>query len=303
LKFDFVVSHFRENIKWIEGLKGESIGRIFVYTKGDRFPDVDNEKIVHFYLPNVGRESHTYIWHFVNNFEPDRSDFTFFLQGSPHGMNPRSILEWARACEDFNLDFTLNYRISSPYDFLSAGRIRSWAGETRPAECDVRCWCDKYVKEGASMKDIPIFWNACFGVSSRCLAGADRSKLIAIQQKELSDLNPECGHFCERLWFYMFGIDLVYDGTLPDGFWHFWGGHDGSRHHGIMRLMEDGSVGLYNNHNERKWEREGESIILLDGNGRKTCVMDRVSDEEYSGRFLGSSNSIHKISRRHEIEK
>lgn len=33
-------------------------------------------------LPNIGRESHTYLTHIVNNY-PDFTDFTVFLQGSP----------------------------------------------------------------------------------------------------------------------------------------------------------------------------------------------------------------------------
>jgi len=298
VKFDIVVAHYREDVRWIQGLDHPSIRRVLLYTKGDPSSDMNGGRVKHMYLPNVGRESHTYIWHCANNLEPGDSDFVFFVQGSPHGMGAEKIKEWIEVVESRGLDHTLNYRICSPYDFLSAGRIRSWAGPTTAAESDVKGWCDKYVKKDARMKSIPIFWNACFGVSSARILSASRIRLATIHQKELSTLNPECGHYCERLWYYIFGLDVPKATSLPEGFWNFYGGENGERHHGIVMLDDSGRIRFYDHFNERTWRMEGDSVIFMDGKGEATAIMKRTSDDEYLGRFLKGDRSVHRISRK-----
>lgn len=301
MKFDVVIAHYRENLNWIRGLNHPSIRRVFVYTKGPVVADLSGETVSHSYLPNVGRESHTYLWHSVHNFrdisEGRMADFTFFVQGSPHSMNAARIGEWIEEVERGGLSFTLNYRLSSPFDFLSSGRCRSWAGETSPSDCDVGEWCERHVKSGADLTRIPIFWNACFGVSSERIVASGRDRMARIQQEQLATLNPECGHFCERLWYHIFTMDSSPAYAPEDDLWDFWGGPDGNRHYGTIRLREDGRIGLYDNFNERSWKRDGESILLLDERGSTTSRLDMKSEDEYSGSFLGRGRSVHKITR------
>jgi len=301
LKFDVVIAHYRESLFWVRSLNHPSIRRVFVYTKGPVVADLSDAKVEHSYLPNVGRESHTYLWHCVHNFHRiecgDMADFTFFVQGSPHSMNALKIGEWIEEVERSRLSHTLNYRASSPYDFLASGRCRSWAGDTSPAGCDVKEWCDMHVTKDADFSSMPIFWNACFGVSSDRIVASERGRMAHIQQEELSTLNPECGHFCERLWYHIFRMESSRQHDSDEGLWDFWGGPDGSRHYGAMRLREDGRVGLYENFNERLWRREGDSIFLLNESGKTTSILKKKSDEEYEGAFLGLGGSIHRITR------
>lgn len=300
MKFDIVIAHYRENLNWIKGLKHPSIRRVFVYTKGPVFDDLSSEAVSHSYLPNVGRESHTYLWHSVHNFrdisDGKMGDFTFFVQGSPHSMNATKIGEWIDEVEKRSLSFTLNYRLSSPFDFLSSGRCRSWAGETSPSECDVGEWCERHVKKEAKLTRIPIFWNACFGVSSERIAASGRDRMARIQQKQLDTLNPECGHFCERLWYHIFTMESAPMYEPDEGLWDFWGGRDGSKHYGIMRLRKDGTIGLYDHFNERKWEMVGDSIRFLDESNAPSCVLHKKSDDEFLGVHVGGG-SVHKITR------
>jgi hypothetical protein len=118
-----------------------------------------------------------------------------------------------------------------------------------------------------------------------------------IQQAELSTLNPECGHFCERLWYHIFRMDSARPYGSEDGLWDFWGGPDGFRHYGVMRLRPDGRIGLYDNFNERSWRMEGTQIHLLDERGKTTSILDKKSDDEYQGPFLGRGGSAHRITR------
>lgn len=300
MKFDVVIAHYKEDLDWIRGLDHPSIRKVFVYSKSIPAKDLSSERVEHRYLTNVGRESHTYLWHCVHSrTEMEKSlsaDFTFFVQGSPHAMDAKAIKDWMELVESTGMDFTHNYRVSDPREFLDGGRCRTWGGPTYPSDMTINEWCERYVREGATGR-FPIFWNACFGVSTRCLLRCERPRLVTLIQQELSSLNPECGHFCERLWYYIFNMDSAPKIELPDDTWHFWGGPGGANHYGIMKLNADGTVGVYRNPNESLWRAEGSSIVLMNANMEPTSVLERTSASEYSGPFLGGQNSLHRLTR------
>lgn len=300
MKFDIVIAHYKEDLGWTRELEHPSIRRVFIYSKSRPPRDLSSERVEHRYLTNVGRESHTYLWHCVHSWgDMERGlsgDFTFFVQGSPHAMDADAIKDWIALIEATGMDFTQNYRVSSPHDFLDGGRCRNWAGATHPANMGVTEWCDKYVREGTPDR-FPIFWNACFGVSTKCLLRCDRSKFVTLIQQELATLNPECGHFCERLWYYIFGMESADKADLPWDTWHFLGGPDGTNHYGLIRLNPDGTVGVYKNPNESRWRAEGSSIVLMNSKMEPTSVLERKSEDEYSGPFLKGSNSMHRLVR------
>jgi hypothetical protein len=67
-----VVARFNENLEWLKSIKYP----FTVYNKGD---EIDIPSIR---LENIGRESHTYITHIINNYD-NLDDWTCFLQGNP----------------------------------------------------------------------------------------------------------------------------------------------------------------------------------------------------------------------------
>lgn len=300
MKFDIVIAHYKERLEWIRGLDHPSIRKIYVYSKSNPDFDLSSDFFEHSCLTNVGRESHTYLWHCVHNWhrmsEGSMGDFTFFLQGSPHGMGRKEITDWIGTVEEGRLDFTHNYRVSDPHDFLVNGRCLSWGTPTQQAEANLDGWCNKYVRKTDILGRMPVFWNACFGVSTACVLKSDRRRLATLAQEELSTLNPECGHFCERLWYYIFSMDSAPAKELPGDVWQFWGGHDGGRHYGAIRLNPDGTIGLYDNRNERAWRMEGNSLVILDQESKPTSILERKSDDEYSGPFIGGG-SLHRLTR------
>lgn len=298
IKVDLVVAHYREGLSWIEKVDDERIRRIFVYTKGEKPPALKNGKVVNMRLENVGRESHTYLRHCVDQYEAMKggsTDFVFFLQGNPHGMDDKRVSEWIDCVAENNLKHTLNFRISSPFDFLNNGRCRTWAGATEPAAFDVKGWCEEFVRADAKFDEVPIFWNACFGVSVDRILSNPPEKYRRIAEKELSSINPECGHYCERLWYYIFNMDEAGDKVVLDDFYEFWGGADGRKHYGTVRLKLDGSIGLYSHQNESFWRSEGESIVIMDRSRKTTSILNKVREGEYEGHFLGAGKSLHRL--------
>lgn len=78
---DIIVSHYNENLKWISNLT--TYNNFYLYSKGTVYQE-------HIKLKNIGRESHTYFYHIVNNYD-NLSDWSFFVQGNPFDHEKRMI--------------------------------------------------------------------------------------------------------------------------------------------------------------------------------------------------------------------
>ena len=84
-----IVAKYKEDLSWTKSLKNKY--NIFVYDKNNNFSkddfDIDpvyrndNNKIF-CSLPNIGRESHTYLYHIVKNYHK-LNDINIFIQGNP----------------------------------------------------------------------------------------------------------------------------------------------------------------------------------------------------------------------------
>ena len=84
---EIVISHFCEKLDWLKSFK--SINKI-IYEKGtvkkQNCPiyrqdiKVENLKVTR--LDNIGRESHTYLYHIINNYN-NLAEHTVFVQGNP----------------------------------------------------------------------------------------------------------------------------------------------------------------------------------------------------------------------------
>jgi len=73
MKTEIVVARYNEDLSWLKNLP-KSI-KITIYNKGN--DDIEYSFIK---LPNVGRESHTYLHHIINNYDK-LADQTIFCQG------------------------------------------------------------------------------------------------------------------------------------------------------------------------------------------------------------------------------
>ena len=64
MRKSLIISRFNENIGWLEEIKGF---KIIIYNKGKKLSNKKYKKIIN--LNNVGRESHTWLFHIVENYE------------------------------------------------------------------------------------------------------------------------------------------------------------------------------------------------------------------------------------------
>lgn len=87
---DIIVARYKENIDWLNTISDSiKIRKIFIYDKGsNNYSDHLHSKWSITYLPNVGRESNTYLYHIINHYDSLNS-LNLFLQGNPydHSIN------------------------------------------------------------------------------------------------------------------------------------------------------------------------------------------------------------------------
>ncbi|CAM9690842.1 unnamed protein product, partial [Phaeothamnion confervicola] len=101
-RVELVVAHFKEDLGWlndlVESCPLNSMFLATVYEKGGS-SEIDADKssqslVQHKVLKNVGRETHTYLSHIIENYYK-LADVTAFVQGKPsdHSMTIKTDLE------------------------------------------------------------------------------------------------------------------------------------------------------------------------------------------------------------------
>ena len=75
MKNSIIVSRYDEDISWLEEYQDFNI---YIYNKGRNLETKLSEKVEN--LPNVGRESHTWIYHIIKNYN-NLDSVNIFLQG------------------------------------------------------------------------------------------------------------------------------------------------------------------------------------------------------------------------------
>ena len=85
--FEIVIARYQENLDWVDEIPKELYNHITIYNKGDDMKNtIPNSTLIK--LPNYGRESHTYLYHVINNYN-NLADVTLFLPGSVHSREDK----------------------------------------------------------------------------------------------------------------------------------------------------------------------------------------------------------------------
>lgn len=243
---DLVIARYKEDLTWLgnvidylsERYSGEL--RVFIYEKsGEQLSDhgLDNSKctVRSEGLPNIGRESHTYLHHICKMYNDYVNDIEIravvFLQGSIQEHLDQFKVMCFKGCGDacalvdaFVNDVSCMGSTTSfakTHEFLGGNRAhygfkidahngaRLTSFERRPFGDWFK---DVFSDRGFSIKqDEPLVWwlAGLFGISNKLIVknrGVEfyRNLLDVVLPK---DVNPEIGHFFERSWVYVFGLD------------------------------------------------------------------------------------------------
>lgn len=184
--YHIVVARYKEDTSWLNG---------YPYVKIYNKYSGPNK------LPNIGRESHTYLKYIIDNYD-DLPNRVFFTQGSmsEHAKNP--IEYYIDSTDKITGEFFPQRGIHTFGN--GTGRV-GWP-QLYNDELDFFDWFNKYIDKDIDVKNSDITWvvGAIFSVR--------RDMILSRPKKFYEDLisqfpdhpDPEIGHYFERSWYYIF---------------------------------------------------------------------------------------------------
>ena len=202
-KYEFVIAHYNENFDWLKAYADNC----HIYNKNRRTESMDLDFYQWESLPNVGRESHTYLYHIISNY--DRlADITVFLQGSI--SNHKSLVY-------NNISFYVHEARKKGISVSSQSKLTTWGRIAHFGHWKNDLDHGRLVKSKFTLGE---FWSTIFGTPHpneiTCFYGANfgvRKSQILVHPKMFYERiiqfvnynqNPEEGHYFERLWYSMF---------------------------------------------------------------------------------------------------
>ena len=202
-KNQIVIARYNENLEWLSKFKDIAI----VYNKGSYCSSLNKFNVIS--LPNIGRESHTYLYHIINNYD-NLSERTIFFQGK---INDHKVLE----LEDYfgtnnfigKLEFVNLNLLYKKIEHYGKWKTEYLSGDMRPAYLTPIEWLTRIIgiklnDEIMTIKKIKMVWGANFSVSKDTIL--QKPKIFyenAIRLLE-NHVNPEEGHYFERTWHTIF---------------------------------------------------------------------------------------------------
>lgn len=218
-QFEFVIARYDEDINWTKALKSNRT----IYNKGSDLDDIDCIK-----LQNVGRESHTYLWHITKNYD-HLADITLFSQGSINedtfnikwlkkgsGWERRLVKDTVLSCRLLknNILFTTPFIETSVRGLDKQNRIKffgKWlnelkSGRMKDSEYDFKSWMDKFVftRHKFHVKQIKWSPHALFYVNKDLIRSNPKEYYESLLSFVDNHINPMEGHYFERAWFHIF---------------------------------------------------------------------------------------------------
>ena len=201
-----IIARYNEDLDW---LKKHKDFKITVYNKGELLSDNKFFKVIN--LENKGRESHTWLYHIVNNYY-HLNKINIFLQGTIDDLNCmvyknpndylKKITKYGFSVSRYGLlgPFHWDWNVNINKDIRYK---KQWENnEISKSDIGFRNFSKNL------FPDIPLFvatsYSGCFAVTNEIIRQHD----LLFYQKLLDLLsqhkNPIEGHYMERLWCYMF---------------------------------------------------------------------------------------------------
>lgn len=202
LKWEIVVARYKENPSVFEPFNGITT----IYNKGSKILGKCKIEV----LPNVGRESHTYLHHVIKNYN-SLANKTLFTQGEmSRTHNPYSIEQYlfTDQCRVINLCNRGETFCNQTWGFLK--HVSHWkkeydSGHMRKTKLTMGDWIKKVLKMQLPLKEMFQFSHgAIFSVDSSIIRSRSKQYYETIIKHVDDHVNPEEGHYMERSWNYIF---------------------------------------------------------------------------------------------------
>lgn len=228
INVDLVVARYNEDLTWLEHAEKHlrSLNynvRIFIYNKGDAVNYIHQVE----QLENIGRESHTYLYH-VNKFYDEYANscvYVVFVQGGfidhakmwyPQYSNEKAFIcamvEDAITCNGASMSMAKTHEYvgknAAHWDFRIAFHNKK---KLEPlANEPLGVWFTKHVGDQFPKYGLLHWWiSALFCVRSDIITKSRSIVYYKHLLAQLTSVDPEIGHFFERSWVYIFGAEAL----------------------------------------------------------------------------------------------
>lgn len=212
-RIEIVVSRFNEDLAWLKSKKFRYPTTIYNKGTNDNFYKPKGCKVVK--LPNVGRESYSYLYHVIHNYD-NLPNTTIFLPGS---ANDKRKIEWTSKVVNsvrketkttfpaeeygdiktkfynFQLD---NWESTNESNNKANSEKKLFRSSIRPFGKWYEAHFDKNVKYSG--------YGGIFAVSDTHIKQYNKEYYEQLMQELNVSSNPEVGHYFERAWVAVFGV-------------------------------------------------------------------------------------------------
>ena len=198
--YEIVIAHYNEKLDWLKPYASHT----HVYHKGTDLQPAPMGLYAWEKLPNVGRESHTYLQHIINNYD-NLAEVTVFLQGEgiSKGFCFHTIEEMLSKIKE-NIKCHVHYHPGmGKLQHLAKWRKEWESGAMRHTNFTLGEFYQELFGSPAP-NNVPACLTGCFAATRDMI----RKHPIDFYKKAISfisdHVNPEEGHYYERLWNVMF---------------------------------------------------------------------------------------------------
>lgn len=231
MSIDLVVSAYKDDLGWVDNLKEKhSEVRMCVYHKCDGVPQKgllreNDPRGLTYALPNVGKCDHTYAHHITEHYDK-LADWTVFstdypFDGLPAGMTmegalvpgPDVVCPWVCHVRDWGGDGRIRWeQFASRPDRNGTNWAERYAsGKITPADLSFVEWAKRYVGFDPSGEWPGYHPGSVYGVPKKAITYLPREFYARLRDQLSHAVEPEEGHYMERLWLVVFTGQAKYE--------------------------------------------------------------------------------------------
>ncbi len=217
IKKRIVLARYKEDIGYIKGDEFKDY-EIWVYNKGEEIKDEEIKRRCRIKeLPNVGKCDHTYLYYIISEYD-NLPEITVFLPASFYYLNDKKgrveeMMKELKKNEGKSVlpGFKMN---SSIKDSLYSFVLDEWKttykenqdkNEYRLLKSPIRPFGKWYEKHFNNNSCNFVMYGGIFAVSRDDIKKNSKSKYVELINYIDNHVNPEVGHYIERIWGVLFG--------------------------------------------------------------------------------------------------
>lgn len=203
-----VVSRYNENLEWLKEYPF-TLYPVIIYNKGPNDDFYKPDKLIKIVnIENIGRESHTYLYHIVHNYD-QLHDIIIFLPGSTNAeyrfnrckhliIHIEQKNKAVFLCTKTNMNDLSNFSLdywqanSSENNFINS--------EHKLKESSIRPFGKWFNAMFGNINTNYISWNGMFSVSKQDVLQHSKSYYERLIHEVSDHSNPETSHYFERSW-------------------------------------------------------------------------------------------------------